>query len=129
MEGRRKESQINTRKQMCKLGSAGTGRLYGDIGNDAEQQRSAMSEYYCKHGQPEGAPCDECAAKQEGVSSFAAPSGSPAPRGLLIHCAHCSQLLTEPGALLFSPPDKNGKTEKHHFCIACFQKIGGLLAQ
>lgn len=32
-----------------------------------------MSEYYCKHGQPEGAPCDECAAKQEGVSSFAAP--------------------------------------------------------
>lgn len=35
-----------------------------------------MSDKYCKHGQPEGAPCDECAAKQEGVSSFAAPAGS-----------------------------------------------------
>jgi len=31
---------------------------------------------YCKHGQPEGAMCDECAAKQEGVSSFAAPACS-----------------------------------------------------
>jgi hypothetical protein len=36
-----------------------------------------MSEYYCKHGQPQGAPCDERAAKQEGVSSLAAPT-SPA---------------------------------------------------
>lgn len=35
-----------------------------------------MSEYVCKHGQPEGAPCDECAAKQEGVSELAASAGS-----------------------------------------------------
>lgn len=48
--------------------------------------------------------------------------------GLIVYCTHCSKQLVEPGALLFSPPNQDGLVEKHHFCIACFHKIAGLLA-
>jgi hypothetical protein len=44
----------------------------------AERPSTAMSEYYCEHGQPEGAPCDECAAKQEGVRKLACAMGANA---------------------------------------------------
>lgn len=37
-----------------------------------------------------------------------------------IDCYVCHQTLTEPGALLFSPPDENGVCVKHHFCVKCW---------
>ena len=43
---------------------------------------------------------------------------------LRIRCSMCKKLLTVPGALIFSPPDREGKTYKYHICYDCyFQKI------
>jgi len=47
---------------------------YGDVGGFvkvAKRLQAIESQWaahgYCKHGQPQGSPCDECAAIQEGV--------------------------------------------------------------
>lgn len=72
---------------------------------------------------------DSSSKKIEREAHSPVPLGSPVLTGLRIFCAHCGKLLMEPGALLFSPPDKIGKVEKHHFCVQCFHKIGGLLTQ
>jgi len=42
---------------------------------------------------------------------------------LHINCARCDKEIEEPGALLFSPPDKDGKTIKTHFCVPCYKNI------
>lgn len=43
---------------------------------------------------------------------------------LKIECNICNKLLTVPGALIFSPPDWEGKTYKYHICCDCYhQKI------
>ena len=35
----------------------------------------------------------------------------------------CGQTITEPGALLFSPPDNHNRTYKHHICSKCYREI------
>ena len=32
----------------------------------------------------------------------------------------CQKELTEPGALVFGPPDAEGNTKKYHVCTDCF---------
>lgn len=39
---------------------------------------------------------------------------------LEIKCEVCPRTLKRSGGLVFSPPDKEGKTEKHHICIRCY---------
>jgi hypothetical protein len=42
---------------------------------------------------------------------------------ILVVCSVCNQELNEPGALIFSPPDKDGKTKKDHVCVGCYKII------
>lgn len=38
-----------------------------------------------------------------------------------VNCSWCGDALTEPGALLFSPPDSCGKVRKAHVCVGCWE--------
>ena len=38
-------------------------------------------------------------------------------------CSKCKRELEELGALLFSPPDKDGKVKKEHICVKCWQEV------
>ena len=38
-----------------------------------------------------------------------------------IKCIICRNNLKELGALIFSPPDKEGMVKKHHVCKSCFK--------
>jgi len=38
-------------------------------------------------------------------------------------CDRCKKELTEFGAILLSPPDRNNTVKKLHICKACYQKI------
>jgi len=38
-------------------------------------------------------------------------------------CNICRRELEDFGALLFSPPDENGKVEKRHICKECYKKV------
>ena len=40
-----------------------------------------------------------------------------------IRCALCQMDLTEPGALIFSPP-KKVMVRKYHVCLKCWEKVG-----
>jgi hypothetical protein len=42
--------------------------------------------------------------------------------GLEIYCEVCRELITEQGALIFSPPQR-GMCGKHHFCRKCYYKL------
>jgi hypothetical protein len=44
---------------------------------------------------------------------------------LKFNCEFCKKELTEPGGLIFSPPDENdnGKTFKSHICVACYASL------
>jgi len=45
---------------------------------------------------------------------------------LKFKCYGCKKSITEPGALLFSPPSEmigNNWVEKFHICIKCYDKI------
>lgn len=46
----------------------------------------------------------------------------PSTPGLQVPCTRCDELLTEPGALLFSPP-KAGAVFKHHLCVPCYKDV------
>ena len=46
---------------------------------------------------------------------------------LILYCNICGRELEEPGALLFSPPDKYGQTLKYHLCKKCYQKLSWLI--
>ena len=35
-------------------------------------------------------------------------------------CNFCGKKLIKFGGILFSPPDKNGKTDKYHICESCY---------
>jgi hypothetical protein len=39
---------------------------------------------------------------------------------LEIKCDLCKELLTKPGALLFSPPNQRGYVKKFHLCQGCY---------
>lgn len=38
-------------------------------------------------------------------------------------CDKCKKELEDFGALLFSPPDKEGKVEKFHLCKECYNQL------
>jgi len=38
-------------------------------------------------------------------------------------CDICKNELDDFGALLFSPPDESGKTDKKHICKPCYNKL------
>ena len=42
---------------------------------------------------------------------------------LKIQCHHCGFVLKKPGALIFSPPNKDNLCEKFHFCAECYSSI------
>jgi hypothetical protein len=44
-------------------------------------------------------------------------------------CDKCKKELTKFGAILFGPPDDNGKTKKWHICKSCYEKIEKELTQ
>lgn len=43
---------------------------------------------------------------------------------LEIPCDKCGEVLSEPGALLFSPPDASSQCTKIHLCVWCWQELG-----
>lgn len=45
------------------------------------------------------------------------------PSGIVVFCNMCSVVLTEPGALFFSPPKKSGKVKKFHICKVCWKEL------
>lgn len=38
-------------------------------------------------------------------------------------CDWCGAELTEPGAILFGPPDASDKVRKRHLCVECYTAI------
>ena len=38
-------------------------------------------------------------------------------------CDKCKKELDDFGAILLSPPDKNNKIKKFHFCKKCYKEI------
>lgn len=40
--------------------------------------------------------------------------------GIKLECYVCGEILKEPGALIFSPPDLKMMTMKHHICVKCW---------
>ena len=75
-----------------------------------------MVEKCVRHELPVTAPgalgCDLCELRAE-------LARVTAERGLLIACDVCAEVLTEPGALVFGPPDSEGRTQKKHVCVRC----------
>jgi len=47
---------------------------------------------------------------------------------MLVKCDRCYLVLTEPGALVFSPPEPDGSLcSKFHLCEDCWNKLRGWL--
>lgn len=44
------------------------------------------------------------------------------PKGLIIYCEACHDLITEPGAIILSPPTR-GLVGKHHLCRKCYNVL------
>lgn len=42
---------------------------------------------------------------------------------LTVECFMCATELDQPGALIFSPPNKAGNTKKRHLCVECFKLL------
>ena len=42
---------------------------------------------------------------------------------MIIICDKCLEILRDYGALVFSPPDDDGKTDKLHICKSCWEKL------
>lgn len=40
-----------------------------------------------------------------------------------IQCSDCGEDLEEPGALVFSPPDKADYCQKLHLCVDCWEDL------
>lgn len=38
-------------------------------------------------------------------------------------CDYCDEELTEPGALMFAPPNEFAMSRKWHLCVACWRKL------
>lgn len=38
-------------------------------------------------------------------------------------CDKCGKELTEFGAIVLSPPNKNSEVKKFHICVECYKKI------
>jgi len=42
-------------------------------------------------------------------------------------CDKCGQELTDYGAIILSPPNKQSEVKKLHICQACYQQIQALI--
>lgn len=42
---------------------------------------------------------------------------------LIVTCLRCQETLTQPGALMFSPPVTANAVAKFHLCRACFDVV------
>lgn len=42
---------------------------------------------------------------------------------MIVRCNWCFAVLEEPGALVFTPPDKIGQCIKIHVCVECFKRV------
>jgi len=42
---------------------------------------------------------------------------------ITVYCKKCNGELSQPGAILLSPPDDFGLVYKHHLCVTCWSKI------
>lgn len=52
----------------------------------------------------------------------------PATWADLLTCERCGRPLEQPGALMFSPPNKAGMVRKHHICADCYLAGEGFTA-
>lgn len=43
--------------------------------------------------------------------------------GMIVRCNWCFAVLEEPGALVFTPPDRLGQCTKIHVCVECFKRV------
>ena len=48
---------------------------------------------------------------------------------LKVHCDVCEKELSEPGALLFGPPNDVARTLKRHLCVSCYRHLEQTLAR
>jgi hypothetical protein len=44
-------------------------------------------------------------------------------KAMVIRCNWCLAALTEPGALLFTPPTAYGECRKIHLCVSCYERM------
>jgi hypothetical protein len=70
----------------------------------------------------------DCALPSPGVSTRDTGNPVTRPAGLDFKCNSCGRQLTEPGAILFSPPKETAGGEtimcnKYHLCQECFELI------
>ena len=42
---------------------------------------------------------------------------------MVVRCNWCLAILTEPGALVFTPPDEVGRCNKVHVCVGCYARV------
>ena len=42
---------------------------------------------------------------------------------MIVRCNWCFAVLEEPGALVFTPPDRLGQCTKIHVCVECFKRV------
>jgi len=40
-----------------------------------------------------------------------------------VKCDGCWEELTEPGAVVFGPPDQRGRSAKLHICVGCWCRM------
>lgn len=50
------------------------------------------------------------------------------PEALVVTCDMCDQVLTEPGALVFSPPSTDSRCYKRHVCADCEDMLTDFMA-
>lgn len=42
---------------------------------------------------------------------------------IAVECHRCDEELDEPGAVVISPPEVNGRCTKYHLCAPCFEHV------
>jgi len=47
----------------------------------------------------------------------------PTQKPMVVRCNWCLAILTEPGALVFTPPDAAGQCVKIHVCVGCYARV------
>ena len=46
--------------------------------------------------------------------------------GLRFACKRCGRPIEHPGGLVFSPPDRDGRCQKLHFCTGCWPDVASI---
>jgi hypothetical protein len=108
-------------------------KLFEDFFNDKPSKPE--TDHECQYDS-DGGSCPKCGKtaveiqfpKELGNASYLIPGEisliDSTPKGLHFKCNGCKQPLTKPGAILFSPPRKNGNSDivtKFHLCQDCYE--------